>query len=230
MDCFFLWQGSSVELHAGAGNRTENGRLRHTTAFGIIHEIHYTERELGMQRIKFYGIGGQGVVTAAKVLSQAVSIFQDEYAITVPAYGHERRGAPVYAHIIIDNEPVLLNCYVYEPDIIMVTDDTLIDSSVQIDEGCTEDTILVLNANCRTTAERYKEKYGFKNVYYADGTGAAMNNIGLTIPNSAMLGAMAKTGIVSIEAVENAIKESFGKKGESNANAAREAYEHTEKA
>lgn len=45
-----------------------------------------------MRRIKFYGIGGQGAVTAAKVLSQAVSIYQDEYAITVPAYGRERRG------------------------------------------------------------------------------------------------------------------------------------------
>ena len=62
-----------------------------------------------MKRIKFYGIGGQGAVTAAKVLSQAVSIYQDEYAITVPAYGHERRGAPVFAHIIVDTEPVLLN-------------------------------------------------------------------------------------------------------------------------
>lgn len=41
-----------------------------------------------MLRIKFYGIGGQGAVTAAKILSQAVSIYQDEYAITVPAYGH----------------------------------------------------------------------------------------------------------------------------------------------
>nr|WP_325184305.1 hypothetical protein [uncultured Oscillibacter sp.] len=45
-----------------------------------------------MRRIKFYGIGGQGAVTAAKVLSQAVSIYQDEYAITVPACGRERRG------------------------------------------------------------------------------------------------------------------------------------------
>ena len=61
-----------------------------------------------MLRIKFYGIGGQGAVTAAKILSQAVSIYQDEYAITVPAYGHERRGAPVSAHIILDNKPVEL--------------------------------------------------------------------------------------------------------------------------
>ncbi len=45
-----------------------------------------------MKRLKFYGLGGQGVVTAGKVLSSAVSLHEDKYAITVPAYGHERRG------------------------------------------------------------------------------------------------------------------------------------------
>ena len=49
-----------------------------------------------MKRLKFYGLGGQGVVTAGKVLSSAVSLHEDKYAITVPAYGHERRGAPVF--------------------------------------------------------------------------------------------------------------------------------------
>ena len=49
-----------------------------------------------MIRLKFYGLGGQGVVTAAKVLSEAVSIYEGKYAVTIPAYGHERRGAPVY--------------------------------------------------------------------------------------------------------------------------------------
>ena len=48
-----------------------------------------------MIRLKFYGLGGQGVVTAAKVLSAAVSIYEGKYAVTIPAYGHERRGAPV---------------------------------------------------------------------------------------------------------------------------------------
>ena len=48
-----------------------------------------------MIKLKFFGLGGQGIVTAAKTLSEAVSIYEEEYAITVPAYGHERRGAPV---------------------------------------------------------------------------------------------------------------------------------------
>lgn len=183
-----------------------------------------------MQRIKFYGIGGQGAVTAAKVLSQAVSIYQDEYAITVPAYGHERRGAPVFAHIIVDDKPVMLNCYVYEPDIVVVFDETIIDKHVNVAEGCHEGTVLVLNTRSRETVEKYRSVYPFKEIYWCDGTGAALDHIGLSIPNSAMLGALARTGVVKIEAVEHAINDSFGKVGEKNVRAAREAYDHTEKA
>ncbi len=183
-----------------------------------------------MHRIKFYGIGGQGAVTAAKVLSQAVSIYQDEYAITVPAYGHERRGAPVFAHIIVDDKPVLLNCYVYEPDIVVVFDETIMDKGVNVGEGCNDDTILVLNTNSEAVVEKYRSAFNFKNIFWGDGTGAAIRNIGLSIPNSAMLGVLARTGVVSIEAIENAIRDSFGKVGEKNVDAARDAYENTKNA
>lgn len=61
-----------------------------------------------MKRLKFYGLGGQGVVTAGKVLSSAVSLHEDKYAITVPAYGHERRGAPVFTDVIVIGNPPLL--------------------------------------------------------------------------------------------------------------------------
>ena len=160
-----------------------------------------------MRRIKFYGIGGQGAVTAAKVLSQAVSIYQDEYAITVPAYGHERRGAPVYAHIIVD--------------------ETIIDKGIHVGEGCHRDTVLVLNTASGGAVEKYRSEFDFKAVYWSDATGAALRNIGMAIPNSAMLGALARTGVVGIDAVEKAILDSFGKVGEQNVRAAREAYEHT---
>ncbi|MBR1814057.1 MAG: 2-oxoacid:acceptor oxidoreductase family protein [Lachnospiraceae bacterium] len=180
-----------------------------------------------MQKIKFYGIGGQGAVTAAKVLSIAVSVYQNEYAITVPAYGHERRGAPVYAHIIVDDKPVLLNCYVYEPDIVAVFDDKIIDMGVNVGEGCTPDTVLVINTSSQEMVDRYRKEYGFKTIFACDATHAALENIGLNIPNSSMLGALAKTGIVTIDAVCQAVVEAFGKNGEKNGGAARYAYEHT---
>ena len=78
--------------------------------------------------------------------------------------------------------------------------------------------------------EKYRQAFGFREIYWSDGTGAALRNIGLSIPNSAMLGALAKTGVVGIDAVEHAINDSFGRVGEKNVKAARDAYEHTQKA
>ncbi len=181
-----------------------------------------------MIKLKFYGLGGQGVVTAAKVLSRAVSIHEDKYAITVPAYGHERRGAPVYTDIIVDDEPILINSFVYEPDIVLVLDETIIDKNVNVGKGISKDTILVVNTDKKDLLDRYKNDYGFEKVFYVNGTGMALKNIGMSIPNGAMLGALAKTGLVKIESIEEALKESFGERaGDKNAKAARDSYEDT---
>ncbi|MCC9296672.1 2-oxoacid:acceptor oxidoreductase family protein [Clostridium sp. WLY-B-L2] len=182
-----------------------------------------------MIRLKFYGLGGQGIVTAAKMLSEAVSLHEGKYAITVPAYGHERRGAPVNTSIIVDDEPVLLNSFVYEPDIVLVADHTIIDKSIDISEGIHENSILVLNTEEENVLNVYK-KYNFKEVYYVDATKIAMENIGRAIPNGSMLGALAAIGIVKIESVEKAIRTTFGEKaGDKNAKAARNAYEKIKK-
>lgn len=181
--------------------------------------------------MKFYGLGGQGVVTAAKTLSIAVSIYEDEYAITVPSYGHERRGAPVFTDMVIDTVPIVVNCFVYEPDIVIVLDESMIDKhkNVNVGNGRHEDTILVINTPFAQVAKRYQETYAFKETYFVDGTGIALKNIGRGIPNGSMLGTLAKTGAVRIESVEAALKQVFGKVGDKNANAARKAYENTEK-
>ncbi len=78
----------------------------------------------------------------------AVSEHQNEYAITVPTYAHERRSAPIYAHIIVDEVAVLLNCYVYDTDIITVLDDKVVYMGVNADEGCAEDTVMAINTVC----------------------------------------------------------------------------------
>ena len=190
-----------------------------------------TKGDIKMVRMKFYGLGGQGVVTAGKVLSSAVSLYEDKYAVTIPAYGHERRGAPVYTDIIIDDKPVLVNCFVYEPDIVVVLDETIIQKHVDIAKGIHENTILVLNAGSQKTVEAYQEKYSFKKMYYVNATQAALETIGVSIPNGAVLGALARTGVVSIESVEKALKDFFGEKaGEKNADAARRSWSRTKEA
>lgn len=182
-----------------------------------------------MIKLKFYGLGGQGIVTAAKVLSEAVSLGEGKYAITVPAYGHERRGAPVNTSIMIDDKPVLLNSFVYDPDIVLVMDETIIDKDVNIAEGIHKDSMLVLNTEDDAVIERYKQ-FNFKEIYYVDATAIAVENIGMAIPNGSMLGALAATGLVKIDSIEDAIMDKFGKKaGEKNAKAARESYEQIKK-
>lgn len=182
-----------------------------------------------MLQMKFWGVGGQGVVTAAKMLSKAVSLYEDEYAITVPSYGHERRGAPVNTSIIVDNEPVLINSFVYEPDMVVVFDPTIIDKGVDVAAGIRPESILVLNSEDEDVVKRYKA-LGFGTVYYAGGTRIAVEYIKRAIPNSSMLGAVAATGIVKIESVENAIIETFGiQRGEANAKAARRTHDETRK-
>ncbi|WP_312810401.1 2-oxoacid:acceptor oxidoreductase family protein [Sedimentibacter sp.] len=182
-----------------------------------------------MISIKFYGLGGQGVVTAGKIFSEAISLYEDKYAITVPAYGHERRGAPVNTSIIVDEKPVLINSFVYHPDIVLVMDSTIIDKDIDISQGIHENSILVLNTEDVNVVNMYK-KYNFKEIYYVDGTQIALNNTGRGIPNGSMLGAIAGTGLLTIESIEKAIIESFGEKaGEKNAKAAREAFERIKK-
>ncbi len=183
-----------------------------------------------MIKLKFFGLGGQGIVTAAKTLSEAVSIYEEEYAITVPSYGHERRGAPVNTSIIIDSKPVLLNCFVYEPDLVLVSDASFLTREIDIGAGISPNAVLVLNTEEETIARQFKQTFGFREVYYADATGIAVKNIKRAIPNSAMLGILAKTGIVKIESVTNAIKSAFGTRtGGTNADAAKEAYDAAKK-
>lgn len=175
-----------------------------------------------------YGLGGQGVVTAAKALSEAVSIHEDKFAITVPAYGHERRGAPVFSDVIIDDERVLQNCFVYEPDLIVIFEDSILDKNVDVGRGAHRDTVVLLNTDSDEAVARYREAYGFETLYRVDATRIALDTIGRNIPNSAMLGAMAKTGAVKIESVEAALDKYFGEKaGEANARAAKQSYEQT---
>jgi 2-oxoacid:acceptor oxidoreductase gamma subunit (pyruvate/2-ketoisovalerate family) len=182
-----------------------------------------------MVKIKFYGLGGQGVVTAGKVFSIAVSLHEDRYAITIPAYGHERRGAPVNTSIVVDEEPILLNSFVYDPDIVLVMDDSVVDKGIDVASGIHEDSILVLNTEDPEVVERYKG-FGFKEVYYVDGTQVALEKIGRGIPNGSMLGALSGTGIVKVDSVEEALKDWFkGKAGVLNAEAAREASARIQK-
>lgn len=174
-----------------------------------------------MKQIKFYGLGGQGVVTAAKIFCEAVAIHENGYAQAIPAYGHERRGAPVYSDAIISQEPIKAKGFVYSPDYVVIFDDSVIEKGINVMEGTSDATLFVVNT------PHPKAFYPFKDhkIYWVDAQRIALKFLKRDIPNSAMLGALAGAGLVSIDAVRNAIQSKFGPAAPVNIQAAETARE-----
>lgn len=180
-----------------------------------------------MEKVKLFGLGGQGVVTGAKMLTYAV-VKDGKYAQNLPAYGHERRGAPVSSDVMIDDKDILLKTYIYEPDVVVVFDLSVIEKGMDIYSGVSEDTVFIINCEKKPEGHEFVGNYG--DVYYVDSRQISLDTLGRNIPNSAMVGAMAKAGLVTIESVEQTLSNWFkGKGGEINAEAARRAYEECRK-
>ena len=180
-----------------------------------------------MIEIRLHGRGGQGAVTSAELIAIA-AINQGSFAQAFPSFGPERRGAPVTAFTRIDEKPIRIKTQIYEPDVVVVLDPSLLDT-VDVTAGLKEGGMVIVNTE--KTKEEVLEKLKKKpaKLTLVDATTIALEILGLPITNTSILGAVAKaTGIVKIESVEEAIKETFsGELGEKNAKAAREAFEKT---
>jgi pyruvate ferredoxin oxidoreductase gamma subunit len=178
-----------------------------------------------MYQLKLYGLGGQGVVTAARILVEACTIYEDRWARSLPAYGHERRGAPVFADVMIDAQPILLNSFVYDPDCVVLFDPSVVSMGVNVEQGVRDRTVLVVNARAPRSLPGEVTKLPWKEIYCVDSTTIALEAMGKPILNSPMLGALAKTGVVDLESLCQALTVDLGAtRGESSVRAAREAY------
>ncbi len=173
-----------------------------------------------MIEIRFHGRGGQGAVTAASLLAKAAGL-DGKYAQAFPAFGVERRGAPVRAFCRISERKITLRSQIYSPDFIVVLDDTLL-GLPEITEGLKKDSVAVINTKSRP---QLKQK-----TFCYDATSLALEMLGKDIVNTAMLGVFAKaSGLVSISSIEKAIEENFPPRlAEVNAKLVRTAYERTE--
>lgn len=177
-----------------------------------------------MIEIRIHGRGGQGAVIASKAL--AVAAFREgKWVQSFPAFGVERRGAPVTAFTRIDEEPILTRCQIYEPDQLVVLDPTLL-KAVDVTEGLKEGALVLINAE-RPPQDAQLGPY---EVVTVDASAIAVRH-GLgsreqPIVNTAILGAYARaSGLVSLDAICAAIRESVPSSAERNMAAAREAYE-----
>jgi len=174
-----------------------------------------------MIEIRFHGRGGQGVVTAARLLAEAAFI-EGKYAQAFPFFGAERRGAPVLAFSRINDKEIRARTQVYEPDYVIVLDPFL-PEVVDVVAGLKQGGIVVLNS-------KKAMQFPLVKTAFVDATSIAMATLGAPITNTAMLGAFAKaTGVLELESLTKAIKEYFSAKlVEKNTAAIKEAYEKTE--
>ena len=162
--------------------------------------------------IRWHGRGGQGTVTAAKVLADAC-LSGGRHVQAFPEYGPERAGAPLRAYNRISAKELRMHCPVLEPDIVAVADATLLDS-INTAEGAKDNTIFLVNTTKDPKEVRTKLNAGkTQKVFTVDATKIAIDCFGRAMPNSPMLGAVCKiTGLITLEHLLEDVKKSFGKK------------------
>ncbi len=180
-----------------------------------------------MFEIRFHGRGGQGVVTAAEMLSVA-AFDEGRHAQAFPSFGSERMGAPVASYCRIDDRDIRLREPIMEPDAVVVQDPTLF-HSLDVFAGLKPDGFLLVNS-ARSAAELgiagLVERMPPGHVACIPATEIAQRLIGRPLPNAALLGGLvALTGVLELASVLKAIRDRFpGRIGEANAAAANEAH------
>ncbi len=170
-----------------------------------------------MIEIRWHGRGGQGAKTASLLLADA-AFNTGKYIQGFPEYGPERMGAPITAYNRISDTPIRIHSNIYEPDYVVVVDDTLLES-VDVTAGLKETGAIVINT---TKDGEYLAKAlkGYKGkVYTIDARKVSMETLGKYFPNTPMLAAIVKvSGIMDekyfIEDMKGSFKHKFAKKPE----------------
>lgn len=178
-----------------------------------------------MLEIRLHGRGGQGGVTSAELVARA-AIAQGKFAQAFPSFGPERRGAPVMAFVRVDDKKIRIREKVYSPNVVLVLDPTLLDI-VDVAEGLREGGTIVVNTS--QTPEELKSKYGYPKVATVDANKVAMEELGVPITNTTMIGSLLKaTGLLQATEMEEVVLDRFGGKlGPKNYKALSRAFEET---
>ncbi|HEX3294462.1 MAG TPA: 2-oxoacid:acceptor oxidoreductase family protein [Solirubrobacterales bacterium] len=180
-----------------------------------------------MFQIRIHGRGGQGVVTAAEMLS--IAAFEDgKHAQAFPTFGSERTGAPVTSYCRIDEKPIRIREPIAEPDALIIQDPTLL-HQVKVFSGLKKDGYVLIN-----TSHSFEDlglgelaaDFALKHLLAIPASEIAKAQIGRPLPNTALLGGFAAmTGVVTLQAVSRAISQKFsGEIADRNVLAADLAY------
>ena len=188
-----------------------------------------------MIEIRWHGRGGQGAKTASLLLADA-AFNTGKYIQGFPEYGPERMGAPITAYNRISNNPIVIHSNIYEPDYVVVVDDSLLET-VNVSAGLKEDGAIVINT-VKSEDEIKKSLNGYKGgIYCIDARKISEEALGRYFPNTPMLAAIVKVaGIMDEDAfladMQGSFKHKFAKKPEvidGNMKALKMALEHVKK-
>ena len=167
--------------------------------------------------IRWHGRGGQGAKTASLLLADA-AFNTGKYIQGFPEYGPERMGAPITAYNRISDKPIRIHSNIYEPDYVVVVDDSLLES-VDVTAGLKEDGAIVINTTkdadyLKTALKEYKGK-----IFTIDARKVSMETLGRYFPNTPMLAAIVKVSKVMdekefLEDMQGSFKHKFAKKPE----------------
>ena len=177
-----------------------------------------------LREVRWHGRGGQGAWTASELLARA-AIHEGKHIQSFPEFGPERMGAPMRAYTRISDQPITLHCAIYNPDVVVVLDLTLL-AAVPVTDGLKEDGVIIINTKKTPSEIRGELKTQKGKVWTVPATEIAIKILGRPITNTAMLGAVTKaTQLVSLESIEKAVKERFSQNlAEKNISVIKEAY------
>ncbi len=167
--------------------------------------------------IRWHGRGGQGAKTASLLLADA-AFNTGKYIQGFPEYGPERMGAPITAYNRISNRPITIHSNIYEPDYVVVVDDTLLES-VNVTAGLKDTGAIIINT---TKDNDYLKKAlnGYNgNIYKIDARKVSMETLGKYFPNTPMLAAVVKVSEIMsdqefLDDMVGSFKHKFAKKPE----------------
>jgi pyruvate ferredoxin oxidoreductase gamma subunit len=185
-----------------------------------------------LTEIRWHGRGGQGVVTAGKLLAET-AMGTGQYFQAFPDYGPERMGAPIRAFTRLSSRPITIHSQIEEPNVVLVLDPTLL-GTVPVTEGLEEDGTLLVNTSMSPAEVREVTGFQTGKAFTVDASHIAIEEMGREITNTPMLGAFARaTGLFDIDDLAEQLRAWFGKKIaqemiEANVRALRRAAEEVE--
>lgn len=165
----------------------------------------------GLIEIRWHGRGGQGVVTAGKLLAET-AMGTGQYFQAFPDFGPERMGAPIRAFTRLSPRPINIHSQIENPDVVLVLDPTLL-GTVPVADGLKEDGMLLVNTSQSPAEVRQVTGLKTGKVFTVDASHIAIEEMGRDITNTPMLGAFARaTGIFDIEKLAEQLRAWFSKR------------------